>query len=102
MREVNRNPKRYPPVTPRSEDRPPEKLANTGSPKAPIKRYNATAMEPYFQPRRPTVMKTAIVWSVTGMGPMGTVIHEHTAMSAVARAMYTMIFVLEYSFIGLV
>lgn len=86
-----KNPQRYPPVTPKSFANPPVKPENTGTPIAPIARYTATDIVPFFQPSKNPVSAIAKVCSVTGM-PLGRGIEImlHTAIIAANIAILVM------------
>ena len=86
---VSKNPTIYHPVGPAITPGPEENPANTGTPIVPSIINTIIEISLLFVPRSPAVTNTAKVCSVNGTGPIGTLIHEHTAIIAVNTAINT-------------
>jgi len=72
---------KYPPVNPNNIGNPPEKLAKTGIPNAPINKYVNCASPPLIGPKNAPDNKTSKVCKVNGTGCVGIEICAEIAVS---------------------
>ena len=83
---MSKKPTMYPPVAFVNTPTPPRNPENTGTPASPSMRYTAIAIVPSQPPRIVSAAATPKICIVKEIAGSGIVIHAHTAITALIRA----------------